>query len=104
MAGVIVMGIIYCIVVGLNIHRSDVTVYTRYSAYGEAHFYKDHWQYLLTFIVFGLVVVAGHVAIMVKLHNLERRQSALLVGWVGIGLLLMSLAYVLAVMSLGRAA
>jgi hypothetical protein len=98
------MGLLYCLVVGLNIHRSDVTVYTRYSAFGEAHFYKDHWQYLLTFVLFGVIVTAAHLALMVKLHNIERRQTALLVGWLGISMLLLALMYALAVMSLGRAA
>ena len=97
-------GLLYCLVVGLNIHRSDVTVYTRYSAFGEAHFYKDHWQYLLTFVLFGIVATVGHLALMVKLHNIDRRQSALLVGWIGIGMLIIALMYTLAVMSLGRAA
>lgn len=98
------MGLLYCLVVGLNIHRSDVTVYTRYSAFGEAHFYKDHWQYLLTFVLFGVIVTAAHLALMVKLHNIERRQTALLVGWLGISMLLLALMYALAVTSLGRAA
>ena len=98
------MGLLYCLVVGLNIHRSDVTVYTRYSAFGDAHFYKDHWQYLLTFVLFGVIVTAAHLALMVKLHNIERRQTALLVGWLGISMLLLALMYALAVMSLGRAA
>lgn len=99
-----VMGVVYCLTVGLNIHRSDVTVYTRYSAFGEAHFYKDHWQYLLTFVLFGAVATVGHLALMVKLYSLERRQTALLIGWLGIGILLVALIYALAVMSLGRTA
>lgn len=103
MATLAATGFLYCVVVGLNIHRSDVTVYTRYSAFGEAHFYKDPWQYLFTFVAFGLVATVGHLAIMVKLHNMERRQTAILVGWIGIGILLVALAYTLAVMSLGRA-
>lgn len=100
----IATGFIYCLVVGLNIHQSDVTVYNRYTAFGEAHFYKAHWQYLLLFLLFGPVVVAGHAALMVKLHNLDRRQTAILVGWLGIALLLIGLVYTLAVMSLGHAA
>lgn len=97
-------GVIYMLVTGLNIRQSDVTVYTRYTAFGEVHFYKDHWQYLLLFMVFGLVVAALHLAFMVKLHNLDRRQTGILVGWIGILLLLLAAVYTLSVMSLGRAA
>lgn len=101
--GLVATGLMYCAAVGLNIQRSDVTVYTRYSSFGEAHFYKSPWQYLLTFVLFGLVVTGGHVALMIKLHGIGRRQTAILIGWLGIGILLIALMYALAVMSLGRA-
>jgi hypothetical protein len=104
MAALILTGFMYCIVTGLNIHSSDVTVYSRYTAFGEAHFYKAQWQYLLTFVGFGLVVTLAHLALMIKLHNLDRRQTALLIGCAGIAVLLIAGAYALAVMQLGRAA
>lgn len=102
MASVLGMGVVYCLIVGLNIHSSDVTVYSRYTAFGEAHFYKAHWQYLLTFVAFGVVVTAIHLAMMVKFHNLERRQTAVLVGWIGIAVLVVATVYALNVMQLGR--
>jgi hypothetical protein len=100
--GVVMFGLVYMLVVGLNIHPSDVTVYSRYTAFGEAHFYKAHWQYLLTFVLFGIVVTIGHVSLMVKLHSLERRQTALIVGWLAIVLLCIAAAYALAIMQLGH--
>lgn len=100
----IVTAFVYSLVVGFNIHVSDVTVYTRYTAFGEAHFYKDHWQYLLTFLVFGIVVAFTHLALMVKLHAMDRRQTAIMVGWAGIGILVIACMYAIGVMSLGRAA
>lgn len=102
MAGLILTGFVYCLIAGLNIHGSDVTVYSRYTAFGEAHFYKAQWQYLLGFVVFGVVVTAAHLALMVKFHNLDRRQTALLVGFAGIAVLFIAAAYALAVMQLGR--
>ena len=102
MAGLVMMGVIYLIVVGLNIHTSDVTVYNRYTAFGEAHFYKAHWQYLLTFVLFGVIVVATHLSLMVKFHNLERRQTAVIIGWMGLTMLMIAISYALAVMQLGR--
>lgn len=98
------VGVLYCLIVALSVHPSDVTVYTRYTAFGEAHFYKDHWQYLMTFILFGIVVAVVHSALMVKLHDMGRRQTGLLVGWLGVVILLMAFAYTLAIIGLGHAA
>ena len=98
-----IVGFIYSIAVAINIHPSDVTVYTRYTAFGEAHFYRNHWQYLITFVLFGPLVVIGHIALMVKLFAIERRQTALLVGWVGIAILVVAFVYTMAIMGLGNA-
>lgn len=95
---------VYCLVTILNIHPSDVVVYTRYTSFGEVHFYKDHWQYLLNFIVFGLIVAVAHTSLMVKLHNMGRRQTGLLVGWCGFTILLITFAYTMAIIGLGHAA
>ena len=101
---ILLFGVAYCLIVALTIRPSDVTVYTRYTAFGEAHFYKDHWQYLINFAVFGLVVTLSHVALMVKLHDMGRRQTGVLVGWFGVTVLLVSFAYTMAIISLGHAA
>lgn len=98
------VGIICSLIVGLNIHPSDVTVYSRYTAFGEAHFYKSHWQYLLLFVLFNIIVIVAHSAIMVKLYAIERRQTALLIGWIGIIILLVATVYALSVIQLGQAA
>lgn len=102
MAGLGVTGIIYCLAVGFNIHTSDVTVYSRYTAFGEAHFYKAQWQYLMSFVLFGIVVTVAHGLLMVKFHNLDRRQTALIIGFAGIAVLLIAGAYALSVTQLGR--
>lgn len=101
---VLLVGVICCMIVGFNIHASDVTVYSRYTAFGEAHFYKSHWQYLLLFVLFNLMVAVVHVALMIKLHNVERRQTALLLGWIGIVILVVATVYALSVIQLGQAA
>lgn len=101
MAAVIVVGIIYCTVVGFSIQVGDVgTIHTRYIAFGKGHFYKNPWQYLLTFVIFGIVVVVTHLALMIKMHNLERRQTALLIGWAAIVLLAIACNYALSVIRL----
>lgn len=104
MIGLALTGFVYSLVTALNVHRGDVSVtYIRYTAFGEAHFYKDHWQYLFGFVLFGVVATVVHELLIVKLYNLGRRQTALLIGWLGIAILIIALLYTLAVLSLGRA-
>jgi len=101
---VIGVGLISSLIVGLNIHASDVTVYSRYTAFGEAHFYKSHWQYLLLFVLFNLLASFAHVVLMAKLQHIERRQTALMLGWIGIIILVVATVYALLVIQLGQAA
>lgn len=99
-AALIMTGVIYCLITGFSLQVRDVQVYSRYTSFGEAHFYKSPWQYLVLFPIFGLIVTTFHVALMVKLHNLERRQSAILVGFAGITVLFIALFYASFVMRL----
>ena len=100
MMALLLAGIIYCIVTGFTLQVRDVQVYSRYTSFGEAHFYKSPWQHLALFTLFGAAVTAIHLAIMVKLHNLDRRQTAVLVGYAGIFILVIAAAYALSVMRL----
>ncbi len=102
--GLIVVCFITSIAIALSIHPSDVTVYSRYTAFGEAHFYKSHWQYIMSFVLFCPVVTTVHLCLMVKLYSIDRRQTALLIGWFGIVILLISYVYASAVIGLGYAA
>ena len=100
LAGVLLTGLLYSLIIGFSIHPRDVQVYTRYTAFGEAHFYKIPWQYTVLFLLFGVLVSFVHSALMVKLQSLERRQTALLVGWLAIVVLLIAGVYALSVMGL----
>ncbi len=100
--GLIFSMIVYVVITALSVHASDVTVYTRYTSFGETHFYKAHWQYHLAFVLFGVVVASIHQALMVKLFALGRRQTALIVAFAGVAILVVGCAYALAVMQLGR--
>ena len=98
--GVFVAGIIYMLVMGFTLQVRDVQVYVRYTAFGEAHFYKSYWYYLLSFVLFGALVMVVHIGLMVKLYSLQRRQTALFVGAAAVLVLLVSASYGLAVMHL----
>ena len=98
--GVFVAGIIYMLVMGFTLQVRDVQVYVRYTAFGEAHFYKSYWYYLLSFVLFGARVMVVHIGLMVKLYSLQRRQTARCVGAAAVLVLLVAASYGLAVMHL----
>ena len=98
--GLFVAGIIYMLVMGFTLQVRDVQVYVRYTAFGEAHFYKSYWYYLLSFVLFGALVMVVHIGLMVKLYSLQRRQTALFVGAAAVLVLLVAASYGLAVMHL----
>lgn len=68
----------YCIYVGISLHASDLQVAVHYTVYGETNFYRDKWYYLITFIVFGMIVAIGHTILMAKIYVQGHRQMAIL--------------------------
>lgn len=96
----VVAGLIFITVTGLTLQGRDVQVYSRYTSFGEAHFYKSPWQHLISFVFFGVVVVVTHIGLMVKFHNLDRRGAAMMVGYSGLAVLFVALMYTLFVMHL----
>ena len=97
---IIIVGVLYTLLFGLAIHPRDIQVYTHYTAFGEAHFYKTPWQYTILFALFGAMVAAIHVALMLKLHTLQKRQSAMLVGWFALVVLFIAAVYTLSILGL----
>lgn len=89
------IGISYIVYVALALEPSDLQVATRYTAFGETHFYRSKWYYLLSFVVFGVMLAAVHTALAVKLYNKELRQLAIfllvftmllfVIGWIVAG-------------------
>lgn len=73
----IVLAIVYSIYIALALEPSDLQVATRYTAFGDAHFYRNKWYYLLSFIFFGLTLVGVHLAFAIKLYSRNQRQLAM---------------------------
>jgi hypothetical protein len=80
----------YCIYVGVALRPSDLQVAVHYTAFGETGFYREKWYYLLSFIMFGLILGAIHSILIVKLYAQERRQIAILFAWFSFLLLLIA--------------
>jgi hypothetical protein len=92
--GLLLVCIGYCLFVGLSLRPSDLQVAIHYTAYGETNFYREKWYYLISFILFGLIVAVVHTTLTIKLYLQGRRQIALL--FVGLSFLVMIIASFLA--------
>jgi hypothetical protein len=90
----IIVCLAYCIYVGVSLRPSDLQVAVRYSAFGEASFYRDKWYYLITFIAFGVLIAVMHTILIAKIYLHGRRQLAILFAW--LSLLLVVIAWFMA--------
>lgn len=85
--------IMYVVYVALALQPSDLQVATRYTAFGDTHFYRNKWYYLLSFIFFGIMVTGIHTALAVKLYS--RGQRSLSVSLLTFTLLLFGVGWIL---------
>lgn len=90
---VVVVAIIYSLYVAFSLQPSDLQVATRYTAFGDTHFYRNKWYYLLSFVFFGLTVAGVHIAYAIKLFGRQQRQAA--IGMLCFTLLLMGIAIIM---------
>jgi hypothetical protein len=65
-------------------------VAVHYTAFGPTGFYRQQWYYLITFVVFGMLIAVTHAALIVKMHTQGRRQMALLFAWVSLLLIVIA--------------
>ncbi|MEI6228586.1 MAG: hypothetical protein WCP11_00980 [Candidatus Saccharibacteria bacterium] len=87
--GMLLLATICAVNVALSIQPSDLKPVAHCSSFGITHLYRDQWYYLLTFVVFGLVVALMHTIISVKVSIERGRSVALMYAWVGIGIILL---------------
>jgi hypothetical protein len=100
MTGLFIGGIAYVLYVAFSLDPSDLQLATRYTSYGETHFYREKWWYLLSFIGFGLLFVVAHIGILVKLFVIGMRQLAIAFAWLSALVLLLMFVYTYAVLSI----
>ena len=91
-SALIVLGVLYIVFVVIAMEPSDLQVATRYTAFGDTHFYRNKWYYLLSFALFGAVLIGAHIALAIKLFGRQQRQLAiallsftgvlLIIGWI----------------------
>ena len=83
----------YSTYVVLSLHPNDLQVAVHYTAYGGTTFYRDKWYYLITFVVFGIMVGILHTLLAAKIYAQGRREMALL--FVGVSYLLIIVTWII---------
>lgn len=54
-----------------NVQVSDVLIWSRYTSFGETHYYRDKWYSLISWLIFGVLVSGLHTAIALKFLKKE---------------------------------
>lgn len=93
--------VIYSLYVGISLRPGDLQVAMHYTSYGETNYYRDQWYYLISFAVYGGVILAGHGLVAMKLYVMQKRQLA--IAFVLFGYLLLIIAWITARSVLGVA-
>lgn len=86
----VIIAIVACLAIGFSVGPSDLQLVTHYSAFGITHLYRDQWFYLLTFVLFPLIVCALHTAISIKFLILDKRSLAVMFLWAGIVIIVLN--------------
>lgn len=91
MVTIILLGIAYCIYLGLSIKPRDLQVAIQYTSFGPTNLYKEKWYYLFSFIIFGLFILISHIVIIIKMLESGRRQLAIMFGYLTILVLVIAI-------------
>lgn len=97
---ILIGGAGYIIYVAFNLNASDLQLATRYTSYGETHFYREKWWYLFNFVGFGLLFMLAHVGLMAKLLMIGLRQLAIAFAWLSLVVLIIMFVYTYSVLGI----
>lgn len=89
--------IIWCFT---SVQQSDIQVVTRYTAFGNVHFYKSIWWHLYGFAVFAALVGTLHAAVMIRLHSMDRRGLGIIFGWMTCVIVMIAAFYMSEILNL----
>lgn len=96
----IVGGVIYIVFLAFNLSPSDLQLATRYTSFGETHFYREKWWYLLSFVGFGLLFIVAHIGMLAKLYVIGLKQLAYAFAWLSMIILVLTFVYTYAVLGI----
>ncbi len=98
--GLLIGGVAYIMYVAFNLNASDLQLATRYTSFGETHFYREKWWYLLSFVGFGMLFIIAHITMLAKLHAIGLRQLAVAFAWLSLIVLVLMFVYTYAVLGI----
>lgn len=78
-----VLAVAYVVVSLATLTVSEHQIVTHYSIFGESHFYRSRWWYLLSFALAGLIAALVHTMLAVKVLHQEARRLAIAVVYSG---------------------
>lgn len=84
----VMLAVAFAVYILLTVRPSELQLVTHYTAFGVTKLYRDQWFYLWTFGGFALVVAFLHSALAIKLYVSKGHPLALLVAWMGIGVII----------------
>jgi hypothetical protein len=93
---VVILVIVIIILGAVYIRPSDLQLPVRYSSFGITNFFRDKWYYLVSFIIFGILVLIMHTGISVKLLAVKGRAFALGFLWLTVGMLVIAVVTIYA--------
>jgi hypothetical protein len=101
LSGLILLGgAAFIVFVSLNLTPSDLQLATRYTSYGQTHFYRNKWFYLFSFIGFGVLYLVVHVGIITKLIVSQMKQLAHAFAWLSLIVLVLMFVYTYSVLQI----
>lgn len=89
--GIVIMG-------AINIRPSELQIPVRYTSFGITNFYRDRWYYLLTFLLFAIVIAAMHILVSVRLFAAKGRGLAVSFIWLSVIVLIIASVFIFAVL------
>ena len=98
--GLLSGGIVYLVFVAFNLSASDLQLAIRYTSFGETHFYREKWWYLLGFVGFGLLFIVAHIGMLAKLYVIGLRPLAYAFAWLSLIILALMFVYTYAVLGI----
>lgn len=77
---IVILAVTYVLYVAFSISPTEQQIATRFTAFGETQLYRNKWYYLLSFVVFAVLVAVSHIALMEKLRERNLRSLGLSLG------------------------
>ena len=86
----VLLALSFMVYIVVAVKPSELQLVVRYTAYGVTHIYREQWFYLLSFAAFSLAVAFFHIALAIKTYITKGHQLAVMILWLGIGIVILA--------------